>query len=81
MHGAWYVSAEHARQQGRLGRSWGCPALSQEIARTVIDKLKGGTFVYSYSGDKTWFRTASSSLNSCGTSGGGGPLVTAEAAK
>jgi hypothetical protein len=81
MHGAWYVSAEHARQQGRLGRSWGCPALSQEIARTVIDKLKGGTFVYSYSGDKTWFRTASSSLNSCGTPGGGGPLVTAEAAK
>ncbi|HSK79328.1 MAG TPA: murein L,D-transpeptidase catalytic domain family protein [Thermoanaerobaculia bacterium] len=80
MHGAWYVSAEHARRQGRLGRSWGCPALSQEIARTVIDKLKGGTFVYSYSGDKTWFRTASSSLNACGTSGGGS-LVNAEAAK
>lgn len=80
IHGAWYVSAEHARQQGRLGRSWGCPALSQASARTVIDTIKGGSFVYSYGGDKTWLKTASSSLNSCGAPGGG-PLVNAEAAK
>lgn len=80
IHGAWYVSTEHARQQGRLGRSWGCPALSQASARTVIDTIKGGSFVFSYAGDKTWFRTASSSLNSCGASGGGS-LVNAEAAK
>lgn len=81
IHGAWYVSAEHARERGRLGRSWGCPALSQQSARTVIDTIKGGSFVFSYSGDKTWFRTASSSLNSCGAHPGGGSLATAEAAK
>lgn len=81
IHGAWYVSADHARKQGRLGRSWGCPALSQETARTVIDTIKGGSFVFSYSGEKTWFRTASSSLNSCAAPGGGSIVSTAEAAK
>lgn len=48
MHGAWYVSPQHARSHGRLGRSWGCPALSEQIAPQVIDTIKGGSFVYSY---------------------------------
>jgi hypothetical protein len=49
MHGAWYVSTEHARRQGRIGRSWGCPALSEKIAPEVIDLIKGGSFLFSYS--------------------------------
>jgi hypothetical protein len=48
MHGAWYVSAEQARRQGRIGRSWGCPALSTETARPVIDTIKEGSFLFSY---------------------------------
>lgn len=48
MHGAWYVSPEQARSQGRLGRSWGCPALSESVAPEVIDAIKGGTFLFSY---------------------------------
>ena len=71
MHGAWYVSAEHARNQGRLGRSWGCPALSQEMAPRVIDTIKGGSFVFSYSGNEDWIRTASASQASCPVQGGG----------
>jgi len=64
MHGAWYVSTDHARQYGRLGRSWGCPALSQEKAKPVIDVIKGGSFVFSYSGaDKSWLQKASNSLH------------------
>ena len=50
MHGAWYVSADHARQYGMLGRSWGCPALPQADAKPVIDAIKGGSFVFAYSG-------------------------------
>lgn len=83
MHGAWYVSAEHARNQGRLGRSWGCPALSEASARTVIDTIKGGSFVFSYSGsDERWYQKASSSLNSCapGADAPGGMVATASIA-
>ncbi|HZF09609.1 MAG TPA: murein L,D-transpeptidase catalytic domain family protein [Thermoanaerobaculia bacterium] len=49
VHGAPYVSAGFASQHGRLGRSWGCPALPLAEARPVIDAIKGGSFVFSYS--------------------------------
>ena len=48
IHGAPYVGETVARQLGRLGRSWGCPAVRPEIARTLIDLIKGGTVVYAY---------------------------------
>jgi hypothetical protein len=48
IHGAPYVSESFARSQGRIGRSWGCPALDQEVARTVIDTIKGGGLVFAY---------------------------------
>jgi hypothetical protein len=48
MHGAAYVSQQVVQQLGRLGRSWGCPALRSEIARTVIDRVKGGSVIYAY---------------------------------
>lgn len=80
MHGAWYVSPEQAHRQGRLGRSWGCPALSEQIAPRVIDTIKGGSFVFSYSGTDSWYQTASSSLNACAAAGAGNGR-TAKAAK
>jgi hypothetical protein len=49
MHGAWYVSDEHARQFGMIGRSWGCPAIPLQDAQPVIDAIKGGSFVFAYS--------------------------------
>lgn len=74
MHGAWYVSPEQARAQGRLGRSWGCPALSERMAPKVIDTIKGGSFVFSYGGDQDWLQSASS--NTCG---GSAPTTTTAA--
>ena len=54
MHGAPYVSAQNAQKQGRLGRSWGCPALRPEVARQVIDSLKNGQMIFSYYPDSNW---------------------------
>ena len=54
MHGAPYVNPEAASRQGRLGRSWGCPALRPEIARAVIDSLKHGQMIFAYYPDTDW---------------------------
>lgn len=54
MHGAPYVDPALAKQQGRIGRSWGCPALREAIARDVIDTVRGGGVIFSYYPDKNW---------------------------
>jgi hypothetical protein len=54
MHGAPYVSQAIAERLGRIGRSWGCPAVRQEVARTVIDTLKGGALLFAYYPDQRW---------------------------
>jgi len=60
MHGAWYVSPEQVHRYGRIGRSWGCPALPVEAAHRVIDAIKGGSFVFAYSAaDSGWVHAAS----------------------
>jgi hypothetical protein len=48
MHGAKYVNPAAAEKMGRLGRSWGCPAVRTEIAVPMIDALKGGHFIYAH---------------------------------
>lgn len=64
MHGAPYVSTKFLRTQGRLGRSQGCPAVRPEVARPLIDSLKGGQYVFSYYPDPKWL--ASSRYLQCG---------------
>ena len=54
VHGAPYVNPALAKTQGRLGRSWGCPALRPEVAKEVIDNLKQGQMLFAYYPDKDW---------------------------
>ncbi|WP_103073939.1 murein L,D-transpeptidase catalytic domain family protein [Solilutibacter silvestris] len=60
MHGAWYVSPDMAASKGRIGRSHGCPALSQGIARRVIDTMKGKQLLFSYANDTAWLHRGQS---------------------
>src|SRR4051794_37025917 len=53
MHGASYVRAGMERL-GRLGRSWGCPAVRPAVARQLIDTIKGGTLLLAYYPDAQW---------------------------
>jgi hypothetical protein len=54
MHGAPYVDPATAARQGRLGRSWGCPAVRDAVARDVIDTVRGGGVIFSYYPDPAW---------------------------
>ena len=58
MHGAPYVSEDAIKQQGRLGRSWGCPALRAGVAREVIDTVKGNGLVFAYYPDPKWLESS-----------------------
>jgi len=48
VHGAPYVGDAVAHELGRLGRSYGCPAVRAEIARKLIDEVKDRTLLYAW---------------------------------
>lgn len=65
MHGAPYVTTQFAAAQGRIGRSWGCPALREAVAHQVIDTIRGGGVIFSYYPDQAWLK--SSRFLNCGS--------------
>ena len=48
IHGADYVSEQFIKGNQRLGRSFGCPAVSQEVNRAMIDLIKGESCLFIY---------------------------------
>jgi hypothetical protein len=65
MHGAPYVSEDFVKTNGRLGRSWGCPALREGVAREVIDRVRGNGILFAYYPDQKWLES-SKYLGDCG---------------
>jgi len=58
LHGASYVSESAVKALGRLGRSWGCPAVRKSVARPMINTLRGGSAIFAYYPEKKWLTTS-----------------------
>ena len=54
MHGAAYANPNIAASAGRLGRSLGCPALPQTLAKPIIDTIKKGSVLFIYANNKDY---------------------------
>lgn len=58
VHGANYVSKDVVAGQKRLGRSWGCPAVSNELAPTFINLIKDHTCLFIYYPQKDYLASS-----------------------
>jgi len=58
VHSAWYVSREFAQTHGRMGRSWGCFALSRKVESAIVKLIRGGTVLLAYYPDPKWLRSS-----------------------
>jgi hypothetical protein len=59
IHGAEYASENYLKKNGRLGRSWGCPALPTVLNKLIIESIKGGTCLFIYNPDKKYIHSSS----------------------
>lgn len=56
IHGADYVSFDFIKNNGRLGRSFGCPAVPTNLNDYICNLLSNRTCVFAYYPDKTYFQ-------------------------
>ncbi|RYE20956.1 MAG: murein L,D-transpeptidase catalytic domain family protein [Sphingobacteriales bacterium] len=58
VHGADYVNPSFVASQHRLGRSWGCPAVSNKVIGKVINTIQDKTCLFIYYPQKKYLQTA-----------------------
>jgi hypothetical protein len=63
MHGAPYVSEGFIKSRGFLGRSWGCPAVPENLNKPIIETIKNGSCLFIYTNDNNYL-SRSTILNS-----------------
>jgi len=58
VHGAWYATHDFAKNHGRLGLSWGCPAVAPQLAGPIINQIKNGSLIFAYYPDSKWLKNS-----------------------
>lgn len=56
IHAADYVGYDYIKDNGRLGRSYGCPALPHEGYADVVERIKEGSCFFIYYPEKTYMK-------------------------
>ncbi len=58
IHSADYVTESFIKEHGRLGRSWGCPALPPDLTHDIIKRIKQGSVLFIYSNDDNYLENS-----------------------
>lgn len=58
IHGSRYVNDSMAKYHGKVGRSFGCPAVDYKIAKPLIKEIAGGSLVFAYYPLKSWLKSS-----------------------
>ena len=54
IHGAAYSNPSVIASSGRLGRSFGCPALPQAVSKPIINTINGGSLLFIYANNQNY---------------------------
>jgi len=58
IHGASYVNSKFIKKNGRLGRSWGCPALPVSKTKELINTISNGTCLFIYGNSEEYLKSS-----------------------
>ncbi|HER40970.1 MAG TPA: murein L,D-transpeptidase catalytic domain family protein [Salinimicrobium catena] len=58
IHGADYATKDFINRAGRLGRSYGCPAVPTKVSKEIINKIKGQSVLFIYHPNKEYLETS-----------------------
>ncbi len=56
IHAADYVSENYIQSKGYIGRSFGCPAVPQQLHKKIIDLVKNGSCLFIYHPTQTYLK-------------------------
>ncbi|SDL79312.1 L,D-transpeptidase catalytic domain [Salinimicrobium catena] len=58
VHGADYATQDFIDRAGRLGRSYGCPAVPTKVSKEIINKIKGQSVLFIYHPNKNYLENS-----------------------
>ena len=59
IHGADYCDLSEVAASGRIGRSFGCPAVPEDVNQEIINIIKGGSVLFIYANSPDYERNSS----------------------